>query len=48
MELHRKSFETEVGGKILKLEVSKIAEQANAAVIGRYGDTTVLATVVVG
>ena len=48
MELQRKSFETEVGGKILKLEVSKIAEQANAAVIGKYGDTTVLATVVVG
>ncbi|HZX00777.1 MAG TPA: polyribonucleotide nucleotidyltransferase [Candidatus Paceibacterota bacterium] len=48
MELQRKSFETEVGGKILKLEVSKIAEQAASAVIGKYGDTTVLATVVVG
>src|SRR3989304_4526712 len=48
MELQRKSFETEVGGKVLKLEVSKVAEQANAAVIGKYGDTTVLATIVVG
>ena len=48
MELQRKSFETEVGGKILKLEVSKVAEQAASAVIGRYGDTVVLATVVVG
>src|SRR3989344_8508271 len=48
MELQRKSFETEIGGKVLKLEVSKVGEQANAAVIGKYGDTTVLATVVVG
>ena len=48
MELKRKSFETEIGGKILKLEVSRVAEQANAAVIGKYGDTTVLATVVLG
>ncbi len=48
MELQRKSFETEIGGKTLKLEVSKVAEQANSAVIGKYGDTTVLATVVIG
>jgi len=33
-------------GRPLTLEVSKLAEQANAAVIGKYGDTVVLATAV--
>ncbi len=33
-------------GRPLTLEVSKLAEQANAAVVGKYGETTVLATVV--
>ncbi|MCL5959603.1 MAG: polyribonucleotide nucleotidyltransferase, partial [Chloroflexi bacterium] len=38
-------FETMVGGRILSLETGKIAEQAHGAVIVRYGDTIVLATV---
>ena len=38
----------EIGGKTLELEVGRFAEQANAAVLGRYGDTMILATVVSG
>lgn len=38
----------EIGGKQLELEVGRFAEQANAAVIGRYGDTIILGTVVAG
>lgn len=48
MKLNRKTFETELGGEPLTLEVSEIAHQANGAVIGRHGDTIVLATVVMG
>lgn len=36
----------EIGGKELTLEVGRFAGQANAAVLARYGDTMVLATVV--
>lgn len=46
MDLQRKKFETEHNGKKIILETSRIAEQANAAVMGTYGNTTVLATVV--
>jgi len=42
----RKKFTTEVGGKTLTLEISPIAEQANAAVLAQYGETAVLTTVV--
>jgi polyribonucleotide nucleotidyltransferase len=35
----------EVGGRTLSLEVGRFAEQASAAVLARYGDTMVLATV---
>jgi polyribonucleotide nucleotidyltransferase len=45
---NKKIFEKEIGGKKLTLEVSSLAEQANAAVLGKYGDTVVLATVVMG
>ena len=38
----------EIGGKTLELEVGRFAEQANAAVLGRFGDTMILATVVSG
>jgi len=48
MDLNRKSFETEIAGRPLKIEVSRLAEQANAAVIATYGDTSILATVVMG
>ena len=37
-------FETEMGGRRLVLETGHLAEQANAAVLVRYGDTVVLVT----
>jgi polyribonucleotide nucleotidyltransferase len=45
MNLNKKQFTTEVADKKLTLEVSNLAEQANAAVLGTYGDTSVLVTV---
>jgi polyribonucleotide nucleotidyltransferase len=48
MNLNRKIYKTELSGEELSLEVSKLAHQANAAVIGRQGGTAVLATVVMG
>jgi polyribonucleotide nucleotidyltransferase len=48
MDLQKKQFTMEYAGRPLTLEVSRMAEQANAAVLGSYGDTTVLATVVMG
>ncbi|MBU6141771.1 polyribonucleotide nucleotidyltransferase [Patescibacteria group bacterium] len=48
MDFKRKKFTTELAGKPLTLEVSRIADQADAAVMGTYGETTVLATVVMG
>jgi polyribonucleotide nucleotidyltransferase len=48
MKLNRKVYKTEVDGSPLELEVSELAGQANAAVLGRWGDTVVLATVVMG
>ena len=38
--------EAEIGGKSFSLEAGKLAEQADGAVIVRYGDTVVLATAV--
>ncbi len=46
MPIPRKKFTTDVGGKTLTLEISPIAEQANAAVLAQYGETAVLTTVV--
>lgn len=46
--MEKKEFKLEVGGKQLVIEVSSLAEQANAAVIARYGETVVLATAVMG
>lgn len=48
MDLKRKEFKTEVFGQSVSLEVSALAGQANAAVIGRHGGTTVLVTAVMG
>jgi len=48
MNLEKKQFQTTLQGAPVTIEVSRLAGQANAAVIGRYGDTTVLATVVMG
>ncbi len=42
MDLNKKQFIAKIAGKELKLEVSKLAGQANAAVLGTYGDTSVL------
>lgn len=44
MEIHTVS--TEIGGHTLTFEVGRYAQQATSAVIGRYGDTMVLVTVV--
>jgi polyribonucleotide nucleotidyltransferase len=46
MDLHKKIFTTELDGEQVSIEVSDLAGQANAAVIGRHGNTVVLATVV--
>ena len=40
------SKSAEIGGKTLTLEVGRLAGQATGAVVARYGDTMVLATVV--
>lgn len=40
------SKSVELGGRTLNLEVGRFAEQATAAVLARYGDTMVIATVV--
>lgn len=48
MDLNRKQFSTDYQGKKLTLEVSDLAGQANAAVLGRHGDTAVLVTAVMG
>jgi polyribonucleotide nucleotidyltransferase len=41
-----KKVETTVGGRTLSMETGRLAEQAGGAVLVRYGDTMVLATVV--
>ncbi len=38
--------EAEIGGKVFSMEAGKLAEQADGAVIVRYGDSVVLATAV--
>lgn len=40
------SKSVEIGGRTLTLEVGRFAQQATAAVLARYGDTMVIATVV--
>ncbi len=44
--LKKKQFSIDVAGKNLTIEVSSLAEQANAAVLAKYGETVVLATAV--
>ncbi len=46
--LNRKNYKTELDGEAITLEISDLAKQANAAVLGCHGDTAVLATVVLG
>jgi polyribonucleotide nucleotidyltransferase len=38
------TIEMELGGRRLTLETGKLAKQANASVLVRYGDTVVLCT----
>jgi polyribonucleotide nucleotidyltransferase len=45
---NKKEFSIEIAGKTLTIEVSSLAEQANAAVIAKYGETVILATAVMG
>src|SRR3712207_4188506 len=37
-------LETTLGGRTLSLETGKVAQQANGAVVARFGDTVILAT----
>ena len=46
--LEKKTYSVEVGGRPLTLEFSRLAERANASVLGTYGNTVVLATAVIG
>lgn len=48
MSFNRKTYKTEVDGAPFELEFSDLAGQADAAVVGRWGETTVLATAVLG
>lgn len=45
---HVEQFETEWAGRKLRIEVGKLAPQANASCIVAYGDTIILATAVAG
>src|SRR5665213_1625077 len=45
--MQTKQYSLEVGGKTMTAEFTDLAEQANGSVILRYGNTTVLATVVI-
>src|SRR5580700_41155 len=45
---NKKEFSIDIAGKTLTIEVSSLAEQANAAVIAKYGETVILATAVMG
>jgi len=47
-EFKKQVFQTEFENKNLSLEVSDLGCQANSAVLGKYGETAVLVTVVMG
>ena len=46
MPIQRKIFTTDVAGKELSVETSSLADQTNASVIVKYGETVVLVTAV--
>src|SRR3989344_5735711 len=46
--MNKKEYSLEVGGKTLTAEFNDLADQANGSVMLRYGNTTVLATAVMG
>src|SRR5690554_7294288 len=41
----KKTFQKEIGGRLLKVEVGNVAKQANGAALVYYGDSTVLSVV---
>ncbi|MEK7624172.1 MAG: polyribonucleotide nucleotidyltransferase [Patescibacteria group bacterium] len=47
-EFKKQIFQTEFDNKNLSLEISDLGCQANSAVLGKYGETAVLVTVVMG
>lgn len=46
--MQKKSYEIEIGGKLLVAEFNDLAPQANGSVMIRYGETVVLVTVCMG
>ena len=46
--MNKKQYPLEVGGKTLTAEFNDLAENANGSVMVRYGNTTVMATAVMG
>ena len=46
--MHKKEYSLEIGGKTLIAEFNDLADQANGAVMLRYGNTVILATAVMG
>ncbi len=46
--MNKKEYSIEIGGKTLTAEFNDLADQANGAVMLRYGNTTVMATAVIG
>lgn len=48
MNLDKQEFKIDFAGKTISLTASRIAEQANSALIGQCGDTIVLAAVTIG
>lgn len=46
MSIQKQQFTTEVGGKVLILEFSPLADQTNGAVLVKYGETAVLVSIV--
>src|SRR3989338_5120245 len=46
--MHSKEYSTEVGGKTLTARFTDLADQTNGSVLLQYGNTIVLATVVLG
>ncbi len=46
--MEKKEYSLEIGGRTLKATFSDLAEQANGSVLVQYGETIVLATVVMG
>ena len=39
-----RTYRTALGGRLLEVEIGKLAEQANGAAVVRYGDTVVSRT----